>query len=156
NRPSSTGTTRTCCCSTARSGRWIVFSAARPMTSSSAATMRSRTISRPLAVRSTVRMRYVIAALPVVEHADDVRGQRTEQHHRERHVDVEPDLEHRPEPQVPADLRELRLAPAQQRHDALLRGTLTGEPRERAVGAAVGIAPGEPRDRTVAERVLLE
>ena len=59
-RPPLLGVTRTCCCSTARSARWIAFSAARPTVSTSSATSRSRTISRPLAVRSMVRMRNAI------------------------------------------------------------------------------------------------
>src|SRR5690606_32043059 len=141
SRPSLAAVTRTWCCSIARSGKWMVFSAARPIVSSSPECSRSRTISRPFAVRSMLRIRKVIGASPIVEHTDDVRGQRGEQHDRHRHVNEQPDLEHGLQPHVAPDLLELRQPLVKQRQDALEFGVALYQLVDRPSRAAIAMVP---------------
>src|SRR4051812_32228906 len=91
------------------------------MVSRSPSTRALRTISRPSALCETVRRRNATRRLPVEEDADDVRGERGDQREGQRHVDVQPHLQLRLEPQVAPDAGERRRLALEQGDDRLER-----------------------------------
>src|SRR5437868_13527899 len=80
-------------------------SGSRPTFSRSSLTREVRTISRPSALREMFRSRNAMLyfpSAPVEENADDVRGQRGEQHERQRNVHEQPYFEQGPSADIAA------------------------------------------------------
>src|SRR6478609_292149 len=98
---------------TSMSDRTMSLAGSRPAVMRSASTMRSRTISRPVAVVESARIRNM-ARSPVEEDGDDVRDERGNQRDRQRHMQIEPHLEQGADAKVACDLGKQGLLFAEQ------------------------------------------
>src|SRR5260221_2480469 len=134
------------------SGRWISQLALRPTRTHSVVTVFWVCVVRPPPRGVRVRMRnFTARASPVDEDRDHVRRERGEQHECERHVEVEPEVEHRLVAQVAARALEQLVLLQQQGVDLLVEPrALAGEPlrvlrplAHRRGGGTLPVAPGK-------------
>src|SRR5262249_40909331 len=99
------------------SGKWISLLAARPTRSQSPSTSRFASSGLPPRLRVWVMTSSFKAPLPVDEHGDHVHRERRDERDRQRHVDVQPQVEDRLVAHRAARAREELVLLEQQRVD---------------------------------------